>query len=107
MTACAAALALAGCHGLHRTEKARMTSARVEAENAVLIASRVPSSIVFRDEQVQLTDQGAVVCGEFNGRTRAGEMAGFTRFVFAKNELAVDHDKPAFAALWRQACASR
>jgi hypothetical protein len=95
-------LALAGCSEL-RPEQGRINNARVAAENAVLIASHVPKSVVFRNETVKLRPDGPVVCGEFDGLTRKGEDAGFARFVFVEGDVTFE-DEPGFQALWREDC---
>jgi hypothetical protein len=98
-----ALLALTACSGL-RSDNTRIRSARVDAENAVLIASQVPKSVLFRNEVVTLGDDGPVVCGEFNGMNRRGDWAGYTRFVHADGDLTID-GQAGFAARWREACA--
>lgn len=100
-----ALLMLGACSDLRGTEAQRKTAARIMAENAVLIASHIPRSIVFRNEQVLLRDDGPVVCGEFNGKTRRGEMAGFARYIVVGEQLLVDEGQPEFDARWREACA--
>jgi hypothetical protein len=100
-----ALLALCACAD-PRSEASRVAGARVNAENAVLIAARVPKSVVFRNEVVRLRPGGAVVCGEFNGLNRKTEWVGFTRFVYAGGEVVFDDGQPDFNLHWREDCAA-
>jgi hypothetical protein len=99
-----AALLLAGCFDPRGDAQQRTASARVAAENAVLIGAYQPKSIVFRNERVLLRDGGAMVCGEFDGRTRSRQMAGYSRFIFDGKDVVFDRKQPGFEALWRTAC---
>jgi hypothetical protein len=101
-----AAAALCACSDL-RSESARITSARIAAENAVLIYTRTPKSVVFRDEVVRLDPDGPVVCGEYDGLNRNGEWIGFTRFIFADNQVAFDRGHADFQGRWAELCARR
>jgi len=98
-----ALLMLCGCSGL-RSDAARARSARVSAENAVLIASRVPKSVVFRNEVVSLSGRSPVVCGEYNGMNRNREWVGFSRFIYAGGEITFDLGQPEFAGRWAGEC---
>jgi hypothetical protein len=95
--------ALCACSDL-RSERGRANSARVDAENAVLIASRMPKSVVFRNEVVRLAPGGPVVCGEFNGQNRRQEWVGFTRFIHTREETWVDDGGADFDGRWRESC---
>ena len=98
-----ALLMLCGCSGL-RSDAARARSARVSAENAVLIASRVPKSVVFRNEVVSLRGRTPIVCGEYNGMNRNREWVGFSRFIYAGGEITFDLGQPEFAGRWASEC---
>jgi hypothetical protein len=100
------AAAVAGCGDVRSSEAQRIASARVSAENAVLIASRVPQSVVFRNEVVVLRPRRPVVCGEFNGRNRHGVMVGFSRFIVSGSDVLFDDGQPGFDDRWREACAA-
>jgi hypothetical protein len=98
-----AVAAVAACSD-PRSETARITSARIAAENAVLIYTRTPKSVVFKDETVRLGPDGPIVCGEYNGLDRYGEWIGFTRFIFSDNQVTVDRGRPDFMAHWAASC---
>lgn len=100
----ASALALCACSDM-TGEAARLRRARTNAHNAVLIASPLPQSVVFRNEVAAMGEKGPVVCGEFDGQSRRREPMGFRRFVYADGELTLDKREPEFDVLWR-ACRS-
>jgi hypothetical protein len=106
LVALVAVVALAACSDIRGTERERTTGARITAENAVLIASRVPQSVVFRNERVILRGKASTVCGEFNGRNTFGRMAGFTRFIYSAGQLSFEDREADFARRWQDACAS-
>jgi hypothetical protein len=105
LSALVALAALAACSN-PRSESSRALSARIDAENAVLIAARTPKSVIYRNEMVRLRPGGAVVCGEFDGLNARQAWAGFTRFIYAHGAVLFDDGQRDFAARWRDACAA-
>src|ERR1700758_915606 len=78
--ALASAICLSACARSQAGEARAVTRARTQAENAIVIQAVEPQSLVFRGERVTFRQGRPIVCGEFNGRNRRGEFAGFTRF---------------------------
>jgi len=105
LLALAALAALAACSN-PRSESSRALSARIDAENGVLIAARVPKSVIFRNETVRLRPDGAIVCGEFNGLNTKHQWAGFSRFIYARGVVTFDGDRAGFPDRWRDGCAA-
>jgi hypothetical protein len=107
IAAAVAVLSLLAACSDPRTERRRIEGARVDAENAVLIASRMPKSVIFRNETVRLRPGGPVVCGEFNGQNRRLEWVGFVRFIRMDGDTWMDDGGAVFAERWRAACGAR
>jgi hypothetical protein len=100
-------LLAAACSPPGAGEKAALNRARIQAENSVLLQSRVPKSVVFRNEHAVMTKHGAIVCGEFSGRDAHGVMADYARFIFDGKDARIDDGRPDFEADWQDVCAPR
>ena len=100
-------LVAAACSPRGAGERAALSRARIQAENSVLLQSRVPKSVVFRNEHAVMTKRGAIVCGEFSGRDAHGVMADYARFIFDGKDARIDDGRPDFKSDWQDLCAPR
>ena len=95
---------LAGCSRNPAADPHAVTRAEVQARNAIAVQAIEPKSLVFRNERVVFRDGAPTVCGEFNGRNRKGEYAGFTRYLVHGDETAIEDRHQAFRDRWAQMC---
>jgi len=82
---------------------ARGPSAQSLAESAVRAKVKDPDSVQFR--KIRYSDSTkSQVCGEFNAKNAFGGYAGFRRFVYHSDSVAIENADPNFEMWWGLYC---
>ena len=82
------------------------------AQEKIKANAKDPASVQFRGEQLhEVTDQGAVACGQYNAKNSFGAFTGFKGFVAVEKDQTLYVESGAnanlFAQKWNKYCVSK